>query len=177
MTAPGPIALAAVEYARRGWHVIPLWGIDVDSGGCTCAQGRACPSAGKHPRSAAWQKHASADPEFVAGTWEHYGENANVGIVAGPSGLAIVDIDGDAGLDAFRRVSGGEVATDLVVKTRRGWHLYFEAGAAAEILRPFVGTGDLAGLDLRAGASFVVAPPSRHADGGRYTWHATGGIG
>lgn len=168
-STPGPIAAAAVEYARRGWHVIPLHGIDPDAGGCTCRQGSACPSPGKHPRSSEWQKNASDNPELVAGWWSHYGETANVGIVAGPSGLAIVDIDGPQGMEVFRQLTGGEATTPLIVRTGRGWHLYFAATDKAT--RPYAGTGDMKGLDLRAGASYVVAPPSLHASGERYTWH------
>ncbi|MGE5690343.1 MAG: bifunctional DNA primase/polymerase, partial [Pseudomonadota bacterium] len=38
-------------------------------------------------------------------------------------------------------------------------------------LGPKVATGETAGLDLRAGPSYVVAPPSKHPDtGARYRW-------
>jgi hypothetical protein len=159
-----PIGLAAVEYARRGWHVIPLHGVSED-GRCTCSRGSACNGPGKHPRSLRWQQAATANVEFVAGLWSRYGEEANVGIVAGPSGLVIVDIDGANGLDRFGEVAGGAFETPFIVKTGRGWHLYFSADAENS-LRPQAGDG----LDLRAGHSFVVAPPSRHRDGGRYEW-------
>lgn len=166
----GPIGRAAVAYARKGWSVIPLHGLDAE-GRCTCRM-HGCTSPGKHPRISKWQRIASSDPGTVEGWWRHYGESANVGIVAGPSGLDIVDIDGDAGTEAYGRLTGGEFDTPLVAKTRRGWHLYFEADPDRP-LRPFAGTGEMKGLDLRSGDSYVVAPPSRAVDGTGYSWAAT----
>jgi hypothetical protein len=162
--ALSPIGRAAVAYAQKGWHVIALHGVR-DDGGCTCNRGLACNGPGKHPRSLKWQQAATDKPDYVMGLWSHYGENANVGIVAGPSGLVIVDIDGDEGMAKFGEVTGGEFVTPFVVRTSRGWHLYFSAEAESA-LRPQAAEG----LDLRAGNSFVVAPPSRHKDGGRYEW-------
>lgn len=158
---------AAVAYAERGWSVIPLHGITAD-GACTCTEGERCNGPGKHPRVFNWQRRTSNRPAEVAGWWAYYGDTANVGIVAGPSGLVIVDIDGDDGMAAFGRLTGGEFGTPYVVKTRRGWHLYFAADAA-DGLRPYVGRDDMKGLDLRAGMSYIVAPPSRF-NGGRYAW-------
>lgn len=163
----GPIGRAAVAYAERGWRVIPLHGVGSD-GKCSCGM-IGCTSPGKHPRVGRWQRIATSDPSTVEGWWRHYGETANVGIVAGPSGLDIVDIDGEQGLAAFGRVTGGEFTSPSVVKTRRGWHLYHAADPDRP-LRPSAGTGDLKGLDLRAGDSYVVAPPSRGTDGAVYEW-------
>ena len=44
---------AALNYAERGWHVIPLH--DVTAGTCSCVDGAGCPTPGKHPRITKWQ--------------------------------------------------------------------------------------------------------------------------
>lgn len=148
--------------------MIPLHG--VTQWGCTCPQREGCASQGKHPRIPGWQRAASTDEGVIRGWWMAHGSGTNVGVVAGQSGLAIIDIDGAAGESSWRALlerAGGAPDT-AVVRTGRGFHAYFLSPELE--LRPSVGSGDTAGLDVRAGASYVVAPPSVHASGAVYEW-------
>lgn len=154
------IATAAVDYARHGWFVVPLHGVN-DDGTCTCYLGSECDSPGKHPLHRDWPNTASNDPDEVASWWERFGEEPrNVGIVCGKSNLVVIDIDDE---DGERRLQQVEemIPHCPQVRTRRGRHLYLSGQVQA---------AKLAGLDIKAGNGFVVAPPSLRMDGGRYEW-------
>jgi hypothetical protein len=94
----------------------------------------------------------------------HYPDAVAFGVVAGASGLVIIDLDS---ADAIRKWFDhfGEPQT-RVAKTPRGRHLYYLAppdlviGPAVQILP---------GVDIRGGESYAITPPS-HTTGGEYEW-------
>jgi hypothetical protein len=85
--------------------------------------------------------------------------DAQIGVLCGLSKLVVVDLDDaallDYGLERFGR-------TPLIIKTRRGYHLYYRAygGERARNLR----SQGLA-IDVKAGAGFVMVPPSLNSAG------------
>jgi len=154
------IGEAAAAYARHGWFVIPLHGVN-DDGTCTCYLGEECESQGKHPLHRDWPNTASDDAELVASWWEGFnGHPRNVGIVCGKSNLVVIDIDTVEGEDKLKEIEH-LIPPCPQVRTRRGRHLYL----AGQVL-----AAKLAGLDIKAGNGFVVAPPSMRADGKLYEW-------
>lgn len=155
---------AALSYARRGFSVLPLHGVTED-GACTCGKPN-CSNAGKHPIGS-WKERQTqplTEEELRNLFMQHPG--ANVGIVTGKvSGLLVIDIDGEDGQKSFSTLGmGGEPVP--VVRTGRGWHVYF-AHPGGDVGN-FAGT--LPGLDGRGDGGYVVAPPSRHASGKTYEW-------
>ena len=108
---------AALEYARRGWPVLPLHTMNGD-GRCTC--GRAdCDSPGKHPRTAHGVRDATTDEGRIRAWWARW-PDANVAVPTGASGatgagtFVALDLDRkDDGTD------GAEVAKALHAKRRR----------------------------------------------------------
>lgn len=83
------------------------------------------------------------------------------GMVSG--GLAIRDYDNDP---AYERWAGDwpDLAGTLpTAKTRRGYHVYAR-------LPDLAGSMRLVDGELRGHGAYCVAPPSLHADGGRYEW-------
>lgn len=154
-----PILEAALQYAGRGWRVIPLYGLA--HGACTCKDGTRCLSPGKHPAVKAGKgfERASTDRGQIEKWFRRGGRN--LGIATG-RGLAVVDIDGAAGLDTLRGVCGSLPRT-LMASSGRGVHLYFTADQQIP-----TNSGD--GLDIRGDGGMVVAPPSDHYSGKRYTW-------
>jgi putative DNA primase/helicase len=138
---------AALEYASRGWWVLPL------------------KPKGKAPLLRRGFLDASNDARRISGWWKRW-PNANVGIVPGPSGLLVVDIDGpDASTEA--KHLGLRIDDTLRVKTGRlgGWHLYYTKPEMP------VGNCQLAhGIDVRCDKGYVVAPPSTHPNGAHYEW-------
>src|SRR5260221_6684672 len=86
------VLVAALEYAQRGWPVLPLHGIR--DGACTCGNPK-CDKPGKHPRIKSGKEHSEAttDPDRIRTWWERW-PDANVGIRTGvASGLIALDED------------------------------------------------------------------------------------
>jgi hypothetical protein len=95
---------------------------------------------------------------------------ANVGILTGMvSGLAVLDIDPRNGgfetLVEFDAAGYTMPDSDPVVETgSRGLHHY------VGLDRPLKKAAPFAGIEVQADGGLVVAPPSRHKSGRRYTW-------
>lgn len=59
-------AKQAVHYAKQGFRIVMLHGIDAN-GYCTCGKGEKCTSSGKHPIYSGWEKKATtAQTEILA---------------------------------------------------------------------------------------------------------------
>src|SRR5262245_14969044 len=90
VTGGGTLA-AALDYAGRGWHVLPVH--DIAKGHCSCLKGDRCLTPGKHPRLDKWDRWATTDAGTIAGWWKHW-PTANVGIKTGAeSGIVVLDVD------------------------------------------------------------------------------------
>lgn len=158
---------AALEYAARGWLVIPLH--NVKQGVCSCRK-KDCNSPGKHPRTANGFKDGSKDPKQIE-CWLKKWPEANIGIVTGQeSGLFVLDVDGEDGKASLSQLiaAHGPLPKTLCVKTGRGFHYYFHMPAGAAIRNSVGSLGK--GLDIKTDGGYVVAPPSIHASGLRYEW-------
>ncbi|WP_299791688.1 bifunctional DNA primase/polymerase [uncultured Marivita sp.] len=160
---------SALGYASRGWHVFPMHG--VSNGQCTCGKPN-CHSPAKHPIFAGWQEIATSDPAAITHWW-HQRPWANIGIATGSrSGIVVLDVDisptknGLASLEAIEH-KHGKLPTTMTVRTGSGgYHFYFAASSTP--LKNSVGhLGE--GLDIRAEGGLVVAPPSLHITGNRYS--------
>jgi hypothetical protein len=157
---------AALEYATQGFSVILLHGIN-DEGYCTCGK-PGCHSAGKHPIGKSWKQFQTKPqtPEELIDAFNKH-PHANVGIITGEiSGVLVVDSDGPEGFDSFCKVIGNEPPELPIVKTGKGYHFYGRHPGGK--LKNFVKIHP--GLDGRGDGGYVVAPPSRHADGHEYKW-------
>lgn len=160
---------AAVKYATFGWGVIRLHHV-LEDGSCSCHKPD-CSSIGKHPLDPKGASLPEHDYEKVQHLWEQT-PDANIGIVAGASNLLILDFDTEEAIERFQRLAD-QATVDLLArspsaKTGRGIHIYLEDPTGG--YSPSVGTNGEAGIDIRAGVSYVVAPPSNHANGTNYTW-------
>lgn len=153
---------AALSYVARGWPVFP------------CAVKEKVPHGKLAPHSF---KNASTDPEIIRAWWKVEPE-ANIGL---PTGLAfdVLDIDGPDALDALESVGGPAIVQEVdgllvcaddvegpTVSTPRGWHCYVKPTGKGNT----VNLGGLAGVDWRGRGGYVVAPPSRKADGSSWSW-------
>jgi hypothetical protein len=86
------------------------------------------------------------------------------GLVAGASGVIIIDLDS---LDAIRLYAERfGVPHTRIVNTPRGRHVYY---LAPNDLALGPSTKILPGIDVRAGESYAILPPSE-TSGGAYTW-------
>lgn len=144
-----PVLDAALTYAARGWAVIP------------CLPGGKAPLGTLAPHGL---KDATTDAATIRAWWETE-PDANVGVAAGRSGLIIIDCDGAEGVATFAAwaeahdVALGDVP--CVETARGGRHYYFAAPPGVDV-GPKVRV--LPGVDVRAGESYVVVPPSVLSD-------------
>lgn len=156
MAGDGAIERAALDYARRGWSVVPLAPRD------------------KKPL-VMWSEYqqrraAAAEISDWFGRWPL----ANVGVVTGAiSGLVVLDVDprhgGDGSLLALERTHGGLPETVEALTGGGGRHLYLRHPGGT--VRNMVGIA--AGIDLRGDGGLIVAPPSVHPSGRSYVWEVS----
>lgn len=158
----------ALEYAARGWAVIPLH--TTTGKGCSCARLHRCTSPGKHPRTQHGLEDGTTDGDQIRTWWGRW-PKANVGIVTGAvSGLIVLDIDADKGgfqsLDDMQ-AENEQLDDTITVNTGGGGrHLYF-----AHPGTPIGNRGRMRpGIDFRGDGGYVVAPPSGHQSGRQYEW-------
>lgn len=170
---------AALDYAARGWPVLPLWPI-VDAGarlvcGCSCGAWE-CDHAGKHPWCAGGVTSATTDAQRIRAGWgerrARLGCWPNVGIATGGA-LLVVDIDAPAlGGETWARLVEGRARLDTVeALTGRGRHLYLSLAGFGRVPSSAGRLGP--GVDIRADGGYVVAPPSLHVSGRSYVWEAS----
>jgi hypothetical protein len=155
---------AAEVYAACGYPVLPMHNARPGEG-CSCPEGAGCPWPGKHPRLAGWPRLASTDPARVRGWWRRW-PDAGVGLAAGAR-FDVLDVDGEQGAVALRAVlsiAPPEHTGPVARSGGGGWHLLYAPTGLGNR------AGLAAGLDWRGRGGLIVAPPSRHACGGRYAW-------
>jgi Bifunctional DNA primase/polymerase, N-terminal/Primase C terminal 1 (PriCT-1) len=157
----------AQDYYRRGWSIVPV--NTVKDGICTCGRDD-CSTPGKHP-CVKWTKYAEARPtmETVKFWFEDEYRDMNIGIITGRvSNLAVVDLDGQLGIDTFRSNHYFGLPTKtLQARTGGGGiHLFYRYPSTAlpNKIRAFPG------IDVKGDHGFVVAAPSLHKSGNHYRW-------
>ncbi len=140
---------AALGYAGLGWPVIPV------------------EPRGKRPLIQRWPEWGNSHADVLIAAWNKYPE-ANIGLVTGVA-FDVLDIDGPKGRETLDRLLDEPYSHEgPAVKTGRGLHLYFAPTGEGNRGNPD------SKLDYRGRGGFVVAPPSIHPDGHRYTWTSHG---
>jgi hypothetical protein len=139
---PNERLAAALEYAAAGLHVFP------------CRPGLKLPAV-EHGF------HDSTRDRDQISRWWHDRPFANVAISTGPSRLAIVDLDGEVGLNAWRELISSNPAprTPFVHTPSDGFHLYYRADPGRELHNSQGALGQH--IDTRGVGGYVIAPPSR----------------
>jgi hypothetical protein len=91
--------------------------------------------------------------------------DGNVGIVTGKiSGCVVIDCDSDG---AYGWAMRNGCRSNMVVRTARGFHIYFKYKPMGNRVK--VGGRD---LDIRGDGGYTVVPPSLHPSGIMYSWEA-----
>lgn len=161
--------VAALGYAARGWAVLPVH--TPNSQGCSCTQDCGS-SAGKHPRTLHGLKEASKSPDRIWRWWRRWPE-ANIGIRTGrESSLVVLDVDvrhgGDTSLESLEATYDRLPRTLTALSGGGGKHLYFRHPGGR--IPNSAQLGGFSGLDVRGDGGYIVAPPSLHQSGQRYSW-------
>jgi hypothetical protein len=155
------LVAAAIGYAAAGIAVLPMHTPGAD-GACGCRAGAACGSPGKHPRVRRGLHDASRQPQDSRAWWSQW-PNANIGLVTGTV-LDVCDIDTNSGLHVVLDLLDVIRPPGPLIRTGSGWHLWY----AADGLPSRVAIAP--GVDWRGRGGLVVAPPSLHHTGTRYTF-------
>lgn len=168
--ASDSLQMVTVDYAARGWPVVPLhWPTSFgpktgpDRARCSCRRDD-CQSQGKHPLTPNGLVNATTDRAVICEWWRRW-PNANVGLLTGVA-FDVVDLDGDHALDELD--SAAPVAADVIDGpiscTGNGAHLFVQPTGCGNRARV------LPGVDWRGVRGYVVAPPSLHYLGAPYAW-------
>jgi len=160
----------ALHYAQHGWLVFPVHSIKGDN--CTCGQ-ETCSNPGKHPLTKGGFHEATRDATRIERWWRKW-PWANIGIRTGEeSDLVVIDQDNkpeaEQSMEEIRANYGGFPNT-LESKTGSGGrHILFKHPG----VKIPCGTGKLGeGIDVRGDGGYILAPPSKHVSGRKYTWDA-----
>jgi hypothetical protein len=168
----------ALALSGRGFRIIPIH--TPGPRGCSCDKGAGCGgSTGKHPRLRSWQNDATTDPDRIRAWWRTW-PDANIGLVmGGPRRLVAVDIDGPGGRATITRLEAehGELPATLTSRSGRadgGEHRFFHVPDGLDLgaikNRAGKAGGPMPKVDIRTEGGQVVAPPSVHVSGNRYSW-------
>lgn len=148
------LAEAALAYAQRGWCIFPVR-----------------PGL-KSPLTKNGFLAATTDLVKVEAWWTKW-PSANIGFRTDASTIAVVDVDAkNDGFESLKRLKE-EVGEALFGDARlalspNGQHFYYRDGANSVGRR----IGVRPGIDVIAGAGYIIAPPSLRSDGS-YRWAET----
>jgi hypothetical protein len=145
---------AALEYAGRGWLVVPLH------------------ARQKRPHPTAWQKAATDDIDVIQGWWEQW-PDANVGVKLGKdSNLIDIECDNEEAEKVLLGLFGGEFPFTPTYSGKRGKHRLFKW--RDDLPHADKAVWKIGALEFRTGSgdkgAQSVFPPSVHPDGGKYEW-------
>ncbi len=143
------IRRASHEISALGFHLVP------------CEPGSKIPLI-------AW-KDAPSDSDAIDGWFDRFGSDINIAIHAGKSGVVVLDADSS---EAEDWIAQHRPPTPVRVRSPRGGsHHYFSAESTPP---PPAQNLFGIGLDVRAGASIVIVPPSWNREQERrWTWLGT----
>ena len=163
-----PMLAAALSLAGSGFSILPLHSIN-SSSTCTCSRSD-CAHPGKHPRTEHGYKDATTDESVIRTWWIKY-PSANLAIATGTiSNLLVLDVDvKSGGLESLQELEnryGSLEGHRQVTSGGGGKHFYFQA----QNMQIKTKIKILPGIDLIGNSGAIVAPPSIHASGRRYTW-------
>jgi archaellum biogenesis ATPase FlaH len=166
MTDDPSMVAYALQYAKRGLGVFPIW--EAFANICTCGDTE-CARQGKHPIEFMVPHgclDASTDAVQIRKWWGQR-PTANIGILCGKTMFA-VDVDPRHGGDeSFEKLQAehGKLPDCVQVHTGGGGrHFYLRVNGT-----PIEGRiAMLPGIDIKATGGYVLAPPSNHISGKRY---------
>jgi hypothetical protein len=160
------VRAAALEYAARGWYVLPLdphshLPVSPRHDAATCD--RSDPWCKK--RHLGWESRATTDLQRVEQIWQR--GTWDVGIACGPSKLLVIDtetphhLDAENTIIALARAHAALPPTWTVATPSGGLHRYYAIPVplptTRNLLGPHIGTTGARG--------YVIAPPAQTVDG------------
>jgi hypothetical protein len=157
-----PLLTAALKCGEVGLHVIPI-----------------CPKD-KKPLIKRWPSAATTNPSHIRVWWDRW-PDANIGVVCGPSGLVVLDVDLYKGVDwaLLSGITGGRLSSLADLEKLTDWQAESGGGGRHFILSASViyDSKELIrfprgmNIDKKAGNAYFVVAPSVHPKSGKeYRW-------
>lgn len=172
MLAKPNMLAEALAYAKRGWPVFPCNPTKDPEKSKAPLVGRDKDAEGKPVPNTGGVKKATTDERQIREWWGKW-PAALIGIPTGKAiGLWVLDFDPEDEtvemIEARVELAVGKLPLGPRSRTQSGgWHIWFKL-PAGEI--PKNSAKRLANVDWRAEGGYVIAPPSRMADGATYEW-------
>lgn len=140
---------AALQYQKTGLSVIPV-------------------RPDKKP-FIAWQEYQGRKAtEAEIRQWWGKWPGAMIGLVTGEiSGLFVVDCDSREGFDTVQEHLPDSLEIPTARTPRGGWHFYFQNPANSGLTTK---AGIMPGVDIRGEGGYIIATPSKNAEGKLYGW-------
>jgi hypothetical protein len=183
------IRAGALDYGRRGFPVIQVYGMVASPDGyliCSCEAGIQCgKKSGKHPRGVVGLfDDATSDLDTIAQWWDEHPES-NVGLVGRDGIGVIIDLDrlheGETGPDGFElwqkleEQHGAAPETFTEDSGSLGRHLFYQVPTGRVIENslavisalPKASSGKIK-IDVKGARGYVVGAPSLHQSGNLY---------
>ncbi len=155
----------ALEYARRGWAVLPIFGFN-SKGHCACSKGSACTRPGKHPRTPNGVNDATTDVAKQIRQWWDKWPHANIGIATGKKSKIIgFEGLGRKGYETFKELQA-ELAWPNTTAYRGGGVYLIYRHPGFKVGNRLLGPG----LRVKSDGAFMVAPRSRHLSDKHHEW-------
>lgn len=167
---------AAIQYANLQIPIIPM--CSFDHSGMSKGHILSCRSPGKRPLIKNWQNAGVPSLEQIDNWFERW-PTANIGLVLGQkSGIIAIDVDGLFGFDSLARISSGTIPDTWQFSTPGGGMRYlFKIPLGQNYRTSKIRDPELCNqhseLAFLGDGSCTVLPPSRHKNGGSYTWIKT----
>lgn len=120
----------------------------------------------KRPLTSHGFKDATCDPDQIRRWWADT-PTANIGLPTGHA-FDVIDVDVPAGTFHWLDLQASDICPDVhgwVSTASGGIHAYIEPTGGGNLAGSIA-----AGIDYRGRGGFVVAPPSRRADGRAWSW-------
>ncbi len=128
-----------------------------------------CQPRGKTPLLD-WKEFQERSPtEGEIKKWWTETPDANLALVL-CNGQFVIDLDGEEAGELLTRANIEFVGAIPTVKTGRGKHLYFRSDTKVRNTARLLGDHNLGSVDVRGTGGYVIAPPSVHASGAKYSW-------
>lgn len=158
---------AALDYAGQGYRVIPLC-FPNEEGACGCGWNHKDKEVGKAPRTMHGLNDASSDPDQIREWWKLCLE-ANIGLLTGhKNGFWALDVDAKSGgLESLEELEQehGKLTTHKNNTGGGGCNFLYKCLQGVAVRNKKI----RAGIETRGDGGYIVAPPSLHLSGKRYT--------
>ena len=169
LTQPGALLSAALWYAGQGMPVFPCE-VKGKRPLMPAAHAAGTPERANCRGECGQHGHglydATTDTDTITNWWTRW-PLANIGLPTGGR-FDVIDIDGPAGYQSLSSLKSDgifpEVYRGRVLTPRGGMHYYIDAAGEGNA------TAVMAGIDYRGTGGYVLAPPSRAANGRRWEW-------